>query len=387
MVVDIAAPPIGRAVPKPLVLVAIPVGLALLGLLLRFAVYMQVGWDPKPHMFADGICRWDCEWYVNIATNGYDPYPVPGMIDAGNWAFFPLYPLIVGVLHRLSAVPVMVIATAVSILFSGLAAVIAWPLLEKNLKAYTLYCAFLLCGPVSIYFTTFYTEVLFVLLSNCLFLALKRTNYIAAGASAALLSATRIVGVFAVIAIVVQFISDRLGQGEKWRTLPMAALKSPELILAVFVAPLGLFAYMAYLHFYIGDALAFSHVQRAWGRVSGNPLVYWWQALTEMPQEGIWPSISQQLGLAALVALGLSLVLIWRRQYSAAVFCLICLIVPMAAGMASMLRFVSAMSPLVLTLMLFLARWRIVFLATLAGFVAADYFFTFGWLQGYLTLV
>lgn len=387
MVADIAAPPIGRDLPKPLVLVAIPVGLALLGLLLRFAVYMQVGWDPKPHMFADGICRWDCEWYVNIATNGYDPYPVPGMIDAGNWAFFPLYPLIVGVLHKLSAVPVMVIATAVSILFSGLAAVVAWPLLEKNLKAYTLYCAFLLCGPVSIYFTTFYTEVLFVLLTNCLFLGLKRTNYIAAGASAALLSATRIVGVFAVIAIVVQFISDRIGQGEKWRALPMAALKSPELVLAVFVAPLGLFAYMAYLHFYIGDALAFSHVQRAWGRVSGNPLVYWWQALTTMPDEGIWPSVSQQLGLAALAALGLSLVLIWRRQYSAAAFCLICLIVPMAAGMASMLRFVSAMSPLVLTLMLFLARWQVVFLATLAGFIAADYFFTFGWLQGYLTLV
>ena len=77
----------------------------------------------------------------------------------------------------------------------------------------------------------------------------------------------------------------------------------------------------------------------------------------------------------------------WRRQYSAAVFCLICLILPMAAGMASMLRFVSAMSPLVLTLMLFLARWRIVFVVALAGFVAADYFFTFGWLSGYLTLV
>ena len=387
MVADIAAPAIGRALPKPVILAAIPIAFALLGLLLRFAVYMQAGWEPKPSMFADGICRWDCEWYVNIATNGYDPYPVPGGIDAGNWAFFPLYPLIVGALHKLTLVPVMVIATAVSILFSAIAAAVAWPLLEKNLKAYTLYCAFLLCGPVSIYFTTFYTEVLFVLLSNCLFLALKRSNYVGAGAAAAFLSATRIVGVFAVIAIVVQFIADRLGRGEKWPTLPVTALKTPELVLAVFIAPLGLFAYMAYLHFYIGDALAFSHVQRAWGRVNGNPAVYLLAALREMPTEGIWPSVSQQLGIAALVALGLSLVLLWSRQYAAAVFCLICLILPMAAGMASMLRFVSAMSPLVLTLMLFLARWNIVFVVALAGFVAADYFFTFGWLSGYLTLV
>ena len=387
MVADIAAPAIGRDLPKPVILVAIPLGLALLGLLLRFAVYMQVGWEPKPYMFADGICRWDCEWYVNIATSGYDPFPVPGNIDAGNWAFFPLYPAIIGALHKLSMLPVMVIATTVSILFSGLAALVAWPLLEKNLKAYTLYCAFLLCGPVSIYFTTFYTEVLFVLLSNCLFLGLKRTNYLAAGASAAFLSATRIVGVFGAIAIVVQFITDRLQAGDKWRTLPLTALKTPEFVLAVFIAPLGLFAYMLYLHLYIGDALAFSHVQRAWGRVNGNPAFYLWQALTNMPTEGFWPSISQQLGLAALAALGLSFVLVWRRQYSAAVFCLICVILPMAAGMASMLRFVTAMSPLVLTLMLFLARWQILFVVALLGFIAADYYFTFGWLKGYLTLV
>ena len=42
------------------------------------------------------------------------------------------------------------------------------------------------------------------------------------------------------------------------------------IVLAVLLVPAGTFAYMAYLQGYMGDALAFSHVQRAWGRVTGK---------------------------------------------------------------------------------------------------------------------
>ena len=55
--------------------------------------------------------------------------------------------------------------------------------------------------------------------------------------------------------------------------------------------------------------------------------------------------------------------------------------------MASMLRFVVALSPIMLAAMSLLARWRWLFAVSLIAFVAADYFFTVGWLREWLALV
>ena len=387
MVAESAVPQIESGVRRSAVLVAIPVGFALVGLLLRLLAYLQAGWQPHLGGYPDGLCRWDCQWYVILATSGYDPFPVPSLLDAGNWAFFPLFPMVVGGLHALLQLPVMTIATGASIAFSIAAALVAWPLLERNLRAYTLYSAFLLCGPFSIYFTSFYTEVLFVLLTNCVLLALRRSSYLTAGAFTGLLSATRIVGVFMSLAIALQYLLDYRRRGGTVRGLPRELWQRPEIILALLLAPLGLFAYMAYLHFYMGDALAFSHVQRAWGRVPGNPLTYLWIGLTDWPKSGFWPSTNQWLSLSALLGFAVTVVLALRRQYPIALFCLISLIVPLAAGTASMLRFVVALSPVVLVLIAALARWRPVYLLSLLACVAGDYFFTVGWLKEWLTLV
>ena len=310
------------------------------------------------------------------------------MIDAGNWAFFPLYPALVGgVRDLLGNLPVMDVATAISILASCIAAMVAWPLLDRNIRSYTLYCAFLLCGPFSIYFTTFYTEVLFVLLTNCVLLALRRSNYLAAGAFAGLLSATRIVGVFMVLAIALQWLLEYRRGGGTWRGLIPELWRRPEIVLAALLAPLGTFAYMAYLHGYMGDALAFQHVQRAWGRVPGNPFLYLWIGLTDWPKSGYWPSTNEWLGLSAVAGLVVTAVLALQRKYAIALFCLVCLIVPLSAGMASMLRFVVALSPVVLPVIGLLGRWKLVFIVALVAFVAGDYFFTVGWLEEWLPLV
>ena len=387
MLADTAATPVERGIPRTVWLVAIPIGFAVLGYVIRLFAYLEAGWEPSVWAYPDGLCRWDCQWYVTLAKTGYDTFPVPGLLDAGNWAFFPLFPAIVGGFYALTGWPVMNIASAVSIGFSIGAAWLAWPLLERNLRAYVLYSAFLLCGPFSVYFTTFFTEVLFVLLTNAVMLALRRSNYLAAGASAALLSATRIVGVFVVFAIGLQYLIAYRQRGGTVRGLLPELWRRPEIVLAILLVPAGLFAYMAYLHFLMGDALAFQHVQRAWGRVPGNPLLYLWIGLTDMPDSGFLPSTNQWLALTALVGLGVTAVLFVRRQYPMAVFCLICLVLPLAAGLASMLRFVAALSPVVLPVMALLGRWRPVFLVTLLAFVAGDYFFTVGWLEEWLPLV
>jgi Gpi18-like mannosyltransferase len=46
--------------------------------------------------FVNLFSRWDSGWYKNIATNGY-----PAGHPAGEWAFFPLYPVVIGTIARL----------------------------------------------------------------------------------------------------------------------------------------------------------------------------------------------------------------------------------------------------------------------------------------------
>lgn len=370
-----------------LTLIVIPVAFALLGFMLRYLAYSQTVDGASLGGFADGLCRWDCQWYVRLSENGYDPFPVPGMINAGNWAFFPLYPIIVAALRTVTGLPTMVVATAASTVLSLVAVRISWPLLGRNLRAYSLFSAFLLAGPFAIYFTTFYTEVLFLVLTIGVFVALGQRNYLLAGILAALVSATRIVGVFIVLAIVLQAWLDHRERGGKLLDFIPAVLQRPDLLVAIFIAPLGLFAYMAYLHWYIGDALAFSHVQRAWGRTTGNPLFYLWTALTNFPREGWLPTVPQQLGIAWLIGFAMSMVLAARRQFAAALFCIICLTLPLFAGMASMARFVVGLAPVSLTAMSLLSKWRPLYYGTLGIIVIGGYFGTIWWLTGVLTLV
>ena len=376
-----------RAPGKDLALLLIPIGFSLLGLLIRYLAYVQTVDDGSVANFLTGMCRWDCGWYVRLSEDGYDSFPVPSMINAGNWAFFPLTPLLVGMLRNVISAPTMVLATVTSLVISIASARIAWPLLGQNMWAYVLFSAFLLAGPFSMYFATFYSEALFMALTLCVFAALQRRNYLAAGIFAAFLSGTRIVAVFVVLAIVLQAWLDHRARGGRVIDFIPAVLKRPDVLVAIFIAPLGLFAYMAYLHWHIGDALAFSHVQRAWGRTTGNPLGYLWTALTNFPQDGWVPTVSQQLGVAWLVGFAMTIVMAVRRQYPAALFCLICLTLPLFAGMASMARFVVGLAPVPVTAMSLIGTRPWIACLALVIILIGGYFGTVGWLTGVLTLV
>ncbi|MEO5806272.1 hypothetical protein [Devosia sp.] len=377
-----------RSMPVGLAVVSIPLLFVVLGLAIRYAAFYTGHPGATAAEFAQGLCRWDCGWYVRIAETGYDPFPVPTMINAGNWAFFPFYPTVIGVLRLIFVgAPTMVIATVASIIFTWIAVVVAWPLFERNWRAYTLYAAFLLSGPFSIYFTTFYTEVMFLLLITCVFAALKRQNYLLAGCFAALLSATRIVGVFIVFAIVLQAYLDHRAQGGTFKSFLTTIWTRTDLLLGIFIAPLGLFIYMAFLHYKIGDALAFQHDQRAWGRVTGSPFGYLWKALTNFPGSGFIPSASQQLAVGSIAGIALSIWLGFRKQLPAAVFCGICLVLPLFAGMASMMRFVAGLPPLSIELMKLLSRNKVSTVLFLLLFLVLDFEFTLGWLGGALALV
>lgn len=98
---------------------------------------------------------------------------------------------------------------------------------------------------------------------------MKSEKYILMGITGALASATRNIGVMLVFAIAAKYTMDFIGfQGRK--TIGGyfgTSFKNYKLVLGTALIPFGLFAYMAFLGYRMGDPLAFVHIQRAWGIV------------------------------------------------------------------------------------------------------------------------
>jgi hypothetical protein len=366
---------------------AVPLLFMISGLVIRYAAFHSVSAVPGFEAYARALCRWDCAWYVDISEHGYEGFPIPGQSNVGRWGFFPLYPMVVATLRFAFPFSTILIATITSIACSYAACLVAWPLLEKNMRAYILYCAFLLSGPFSFHFTTFLTEPLFVLLTSCVFLALKRSNYLAAGVSCALLSATRLVGVLAVFATVIQMFEQHRQQGGSAVSFSRWVLGRPDMLVAIFISPAGLFAYMLFLYLHVGDGFAFLHVQRAFGRVAGDPLLFLWDGLTAVPTKGWLPTAPQWSALAAIIGLTLSVVLAARRRYGAALFCASSIILPLITNLASMVRYVIGLAPLMMLIAELLSVSKLTYLVILALFLSACYFMTLAWIGGYLALV
>lgn len=295
------------------------------------------------------LCSWDCGWYMSIAYDGYQRAPSAHPSgDAANWAFFPLFPLAVRSLMRATGLQ----AQSAAQVLNNLAFVAALLVLHRMLRPRlggrdSLFVVALLAfSPYGVYFSAPYTEALYLLLM-LLCLALARDGrWLAAGAAAAALSATRNLGVFIVLPLLALAVAQH-----GWRPLLRAARGTEGAWLALALAPLGLSAYMLFLHGLVGDALAFKHVQIAWGGQVGNPLAVIWDGLAG---DDLYPRLC---ALALLAGLAAALWL-WRRGWAAEAWVLaLGALIPAAVRLASAPRYVFTLYPLVLALGLALQRW------------------------------
>jgi hypothetical protein len=369
-------------------LLAVPVLCLCLGILIRYAAAANAlgSGEPLVALF-DALCRWDCVWYLNIAEEGYDSFPTTKANNVGNWGFFPLYPALVALFGLISPLTTLQTATILSLLLTFTSCLIAWPLLNGDRRSYIVYCTYFLAGPFSFHLSTSLTESLFVMNTSLVMLALQKRNYPAAGLATALLSATRIIGVVMVLATAITMLQHYLKKGGRVLHFPRYLLSRPHLLLALFISPLGLFAYVMLLSLVVGDGFAFANVQRAFGRQIDWPWLHWLDAATYASATSWWPTPSQWSATAVVVALGLVAVLVARKQYGLAVFCLIAIVLPISSGLASIVRYIGALVPLVMTLVSILALTRVSAVIAVCMFLVLCYFFTGRWIGGYLALV
>jgi len=208
------------------------------------------------HPWIDGWARWDSAHYVAVARFGYGDPASPS--PDGGIGFFPLYPMLMrfpaqllglgdsnAALAAIGLVIAIVCFFGATVLFARLAA----ETLELDEARFA--TALFLLAPFAFFYTTVYTESLFVLeVLGAIWFA-RRGQWWYAGIVAGLASATRLVGV-AVIAGVL-WGAWRSGMARS-RLIPLAMLGVS-----------GVGAFFLGLWWRFDGPLAYFHTQARWG--------------------------------------------------------------------------------------------------------------------------
>lgn len=227
--------------------------------------------------FYEAFNRWDVGWYISLAKSGYQLPQNVAAGEAANWAFFPLYPYLIGYLAKLLNLSEIVIAfwignfLLVMICYWGSKYICdSWGFVEDS-KINKIFSIMMCFGCYSFYCSSFYTEAPYLILIIAVLIFLEKEQYLAAGICSAFLSATRNIGVF--IAFV--FLASWLQKYEKYKNISLGqyfknTISNIGNVIGALLIPLGLILHMIELYNVTGDALAFVHIQSAaaWGRVN-----------------------------------------------------------------------------------------------------------------------
>jgi hypothetical protein len=311
-------------------------------------------WDsPRLHELGYGIdvwARWDSDWYLLIAQEGYSDSP------SSTPAFFPLYPGLVAVLGRLLAGHYVLAGVLLSLAACAVAFVLLHRLALQLLDADGARRAvlYLAVFPTALFLGAVYSESLYLALALGSFLLAERGRFLGAGAVAGLAMLTRPVGIalLPALAVLAWRSSDRR------RALLGVAAAVP--IAAIYPLLLGL---------WIGEPFAPLRAQEGiWERTLSwaGPFGGLWNGFAALADADPARTLAlnvQQLAFT-LLFLGLA-ALAWRRFGAPyGLFALVSLAIPLSLPaerfpLLSMSRFGLVVFPLVLALAALGARRRL----------------------------
>lgn len=232
------------------------------------------------------LAKWDAQHYLSIAFDGY-VQTHPGLPPAGEQpAFFPLYPGVVHLLSGFGASPGLVLIMAylvsLSCFFAALMLLHRLTVIEIGERYARPALLLLAFFPTALFFGIPYSESMFLLLAVGAFLAARMGRWPIAGAVLALASATRVPGLLLLVPVALLYLygprADRdpvpaRGWRPRYPLRPEAAW--------LLLAPLGIVAFSAYLHFALDDTFAWQHAQALFGRHTVDPASGIWAGLRE----------------------------------------------------------------------------------------------------------
>ncbi|QUQ62402.1 glycosyltransferase 87 family protein [Kutzneria sp. CA-103260] len=204
----------------------------------------------------DVLKAWDGEWYLSIARDGYATAGLGKVDAAGNFtpdttmAFFPGYPLVIGMLGRLTSTALPLVGVAAS-LIAGLAAAYGIARLPRDRKVGLITVALFAATPMAVTLSMVYSEALFSALAVWTLVGvMERRWWLAALCCAAAGLVRPSAGVLIVIVIVAVIMYGRTASA--W--------------LAAAICPLGLVGFLAWVANRTGSLTGWFEVQKAgWG--------------------------------------------------------------------------------------------------------------------------
>lgn len=277
--------------------------------------------------FFSAMCKWDCQWYLTIINNGYDLHTrtYPRLWHGlANWAFFPLYPYLVKIISVASGVKPLIVGVILNHFIVLLALIVFYLYLklfvdEFNSRFGVILLAF---SPFSVYFSSLYTEALFLLLSLLSFYLMRTHRYVLAAICGGFLSATRPLGVM----FSLPFFFHQL----RHRQFTLKNVLTTIILCIISVS--GLLIFMYYLYVHVGDFLAFMHIQKGWGRHGINT-------------QNLSKQIAQMVGdthnfLFFSISFIISIYLLFKKHFAEALFNLLSILPGVMTGtMMSEARF------------------------------------------------
>jgi hypothetical protein len=187
--------------------------------------------------------RWDALWYSSIAQDGYHYH---GEREATNVGFFPLFPLVNGVILRLTGLPVETSGAIVSTVTTLLACIVLYKLTigetddPSTAQRTVLY---LIAFPAAYYLAIGYSEALYLLCVLGAFYFVRQGKWWWCGALAFLAGLARLHGALLIVPLGYEYLRQKQW---KWRAILQPA------IITVFAAPLGMLAFNLYLNVQFG---------------------------------------------------------------------------------------------------------------------------------------
>jgi hypothetical protein len=210
----------------------------------------------------DVWARWDSVWFLRIAHDGY------GATEQAAAAFYPLYPLLVGLLGRILFGHYVLAGVLISLAAAFGAFVLLFRLTARRLgedgaRRAVLYLAIF---PFAVFLGAVYSESLFLLAALASFALAERGSFLGAGVAAGLAWLTRPLGIALLPA------------------LALIAWRSPRpghALLRLTAAPALFALYPLYLWWKLDDPFAFLDAEGTWSRhVSpAGPLGGIWEGL------------------------------------------------------------------------------------------------------------
>lgn len=217
---------------------------------------------------------WDAGHYLRIAQFGYtQQFPL-------DRAFFPLYPLLIRVVHFVSFSTYLSAALVVSNLAAYGALLMLHRLTAHELGASTAdrTIFYLVAFPTAFFLVAPYNHSLVLLCAAASLYAMRTGNWWLAGLMGALASGTRSVGVVLLLPFVYEYLRQR---GFHWKRIRFDAL-------GLLLVPGGLIAYAVYCRLAFGSFFAFADAQK-----------YWYRGF-DMPWNSLWRTIREPFKHAAL---------------------------------------------------------------------------------------